>query len=1304
MSYTVPQVQVFQEFKQAPTAVVNNQNAFIVGPHYHLMRHSAAAEKPLIDVGAYNKDASEGIGYPALPTSSIVDQAYVKLFADNAALEYYDIPVSADALVAVSAASLNKLRAMPKIVDNAHLNAAMAIAPAGYHTGLIDLPEAYYMFPAAKFTVGSEAGTLNWLTTEDLQGTTNVPANATRSGVRVQGPHGVVFNFGSPGAVKTIGAIKLADVTGTSDFTITVRKSTKDERAELRALMDAASADAAKTLKVTITNGSVFASFDDINNELTLTYTSGVTTLTSLRTAVLNIGATFDGVFAVSAISGTASAAITSCKDVANADAAISSTYTLISAFAKFTVYANNYTFKTADGHTRTPGLNKDVEVGDLVAWTVTPASTGIEVSGVSKVAGLEADMSMPYADAPAYDAVNQGAVIGTDLTTVDTSLVAMGADNQRAHDFDGARTGVYALDAAVGGVVSEMLPSYANKLLSSTVTIAITRGGTPTGDLVAGPLCTVSYADGSYRRINVPVELDGDGYSQVYIGNNMVVILQAGATTIDNGKFYVGDTYVVGPVKATAAAVTGLTVDGTFVGEVDTTYTAEVTRGGVFNRAVVADLGVTMVYAADVVLHASIADWKAGDVDDEYILKVAVTGSISTAVFSLTSQRGDDVSGISFSDFGSTSALSLGASGLSLYFAHTATTGDIFTTGDYWVISVKAARPRVRVTDSAGMDQESSVVVIDNVPTLLGLNGLTLTFPANSNNMADLTTGGGLFLGDKFAVAAHASKAGAYKTIVLADDITATAVPGIAADGTHNYAPDSIAVKLDLVVNSIQVPSKDYDPSVAPGGYNFIPGALSTTVEAGITVQNPRVVDSMGDMPYLPLISAELYLEYRSLLQDYAGSIYSLADVGLVEADLGPADPDNPLALGVLKALENAGTAPVRFTAIPTDDQRGYELALAKASLTTSVYGCVPLSESPSIHDLFEGHINNMSTAQKKQWRIAWFGNAVPTTSPVLTPATNPSGVPWMATVTADTTGAFKKVTLTESGSLVANMKAGDSVRLGFTTDAWGDETYSTDVVASVESNTVFHLVGGLPSAVATAQRVESYHPLSVPELAAAVAAQSSRYASRRCYNVFPGRLGDGTYTGLSAIYAACAVAGLKSSVVPHQGLTNVELVGFTDVPLVYNTLSYDDLNTIAAGGTFIIMQDTLGGAIYVRHQISTAYVDGNLNTSELSRTTNLDSISYYFTDLLKPFIGRYNVTPTLIQVIGTELQAGIAYLGSYTAVGLLGPQVILDDPANPTQIKTLAQHPTLKDRIYAVLELNLPYPLNTIELHLVV
>ena len=201
-----------------------------------------------------------------------------------------------------------------------------------------------------------------------------------------------------------------------------------------------------------------------------------------------------------------------------------------------------------------------------------------------------------------------------------------------------------------------------------------------------------------------------------------------------------------------------------------------------------------------------------------------------------------------------------------------------------------------------------------------------------------------------------------------------------------------------------------------------------------------------------------------------------------------------------------------------------------------------------------------------------------------------------------------------------------------------------------------------------------------------------------RRIYNVFPTWYSTDDGTAVSGVFMACAVAGLVSSVLPQQPVTNVEIKGMSGVPACYETFSREQLNEIAEGGTFIVMQDLPGDRVYVRHQISTEYGSNNLLKSELSITKNLDSISYYFAEVFRPLIGRYNITPKLLLVIRNMIENALSRLERDTAVGLLGPQVIADG----TEIRALYQDPVNQDHVYAELTLNLPRPFNVLDLNL--
>ena len=701
--------------------------------------------------------------------------------------------------------------------------------------------------------------------------------------------------------------------------------------------------------------------------------------------------------------------------------------------------------------------------------------------------------------------------------------------------------------------------------------------------------------------------------------------------------------------------------------------------------------------------------DWIGGDVDDEYVLKCTRAGTLASARFSLESQGGDNVSLVEFGGIGAGNTVDLGVRGMRGYFT-ASSASVVFNVGDNWVIKINAARPQISISDSAGVDQGSLVVVSHDTNFNVGLFGVTAKFSANPNNEGGFTVDGGLVTGDIFYIAAKAEAEGPIKTLILADDLPVEAMPGLNVDTSGaepvydaNYAPSVFAAWLYLVQNGALVTSKRVQ---SPPNRNWLAASADVTVYQGIQVQDPTWTEPSGSMPWLNVYAASLYVEYRALVIDYNNGIYSLSDINDVVGELGTVTPDNPLAQGVYDALLNSGGQSVYFMAVPSDDLAGYKAVLDQAAKTDVVYGFAPLSRNLEIIDAVGTHVTALSTPSEKRWRRAFVGTELPTEVAVMNAKTfGPVPTDWLATITDNPSVVGIQNTLVEVTNGVPTMlhtvKAGDIVRCLYSTDAWGDATYQSFVVAEVLTNNKLLLTTGPVVPVSIPAKLEIWHTNTVAQMATAIAAQSVAFGNRRICSLFPD-VGYSAGVAQTSEFMAAAVAGLESSVPPQQGLTNIEIAGFDDMPAVYAVFTRDQLNEMAGAGTMILMQNMAGDPIYIRHQVTTATSQGDLRTQELSVGKDLDAISYYFAGVLSPFIGRYNITPELLTVIETQIQDGLNYLGSNrTAVGLLGPMIILGEN---TKINSVAQHPTLKDHIYASVDLELPLPVNVIQLHLVV
>ena len=112
------------------------------------------------------------------------------------------------------------------------------------------------------------------------------------------------------------------------------------------------------------------------------------------------------------------------------------------------------------------------------------------------------------------------------------------------------------------------------------------------------------------------------------------------------------------------------------------------------------------------------------------------------------------------------------------------------------------------------------------------------------------------------------------------------------------------------------------------------------------------------------------------------------------------------------------------------------------------------------------------------------------------------------------------------------------------------------------------------------------------------------------------------------------------------------------------------------------------------------------DVNTREDSITTNLDSLSYYFLELLSPYIGKSNITPSVISSIRAAIDRAATSFATVVDVPRLGPRLAgrPDEGIPPYKIVSITQDAILRDLLDIRMEIGLPYPLNNIDLHLLV
>lgn len=168
---------------------------------------------------------------------------------------------------------------------------------------------------------------------------------------------------------------------------------------------------------------------------------------------------------------------------------------------------------------------------------------------------------------------------------------------------------------------------------------------------------------------------------------------------------------------------------------------------------------------------------------------------------------------------------------------------------------------------------------------------------------------------------------------------------------------------------------------------------------------------------------------------------------------------------------------------------------------------------------------------------------------------------------------------------------------------------------------------------------------------------------------------------------YYSAMVAGMCVNKSPEEPLTNVSGTALAKVYRSNTYFSEAYLNTIASGGTFILVQDNSNAPIYCRHQLSTD--NSSIEKSELSITMAIDYTAKYLRSTLKPYIGRFNIDPGLLGTVNAVFE-GIKK-------DLIRRGIIADMALNK-----LEQDSISKDTINLSVTITPKYPANQIKITL--
>jgi hypothetical protein len=472
---------------------------------------------------------------------------------------------------------------------------------------------------------------------------------------------------------------------------------------------------------------------------------------------------------------------------------------------------------------------------------------------------------------------------------------------------------------------------------------------------------------------------------------------------------------------------------------------------------------------------------------------------------------------------------------------------------------------------------------------------------------------------------------------------------------------------------------------------------------------------------------SAFLYIGYKALRKDVSADtanpgVLTFQSVTEVESLIGPIDPENPLAFAMYVAFLHAVDVTVSalgVSEVSADSPDGTVLAYKKALdyLTLKeVYALAPLTQDPGVHDLFAQHCTVMSEPEGRKERIALVNRALPTEKPALLgtsgtatlgAAFGPNNTLYNLTFSSPSVDVRAALNgkITANGQIIDLDASGGALTPtdGVFVDREGDP-YRYLVVAVPNTSTLTIEVSnvyGPGSGPGTGGNGDGYFRTSAPadfevdgeicsifvrqaalnlnttagklatcETLAEIAGGPTGYQNRRLFIEQPEQVGlpfGGTELLIPGYYLCVADVARIAQLSPAQPFTNLPYNGFTRVVGSSDKFSENQMATAAAGGIWWVVQDTPGGALACRHQLSTDVT--TLKTRELSITKSVDYVAKLIRDQIRLFIGRNNITQQLLETIGLSVGAALQSVTN-TAVQTASLDSIAQDADNPDTV----------------------------------
>ncbi len=189
--------------------------------------------------------------------------------------------------------------------------------------------------------------------------------------------------------------------------------------------------------------------------------------------------------------------------------------------------------------------------------------------------------------------------------------------------------------------------------------------------------------------------------------------------------------------------------------------------------------------------------------------------------------------------------------------------------------------------------------------------------------------------------------------------------------------------------------------------------------------------------------------------------------------------------------------------------------------------------------------------------------------------------------------------------------------------------------------------------------------------KIAETYSAISQSYGSRRFWHTAPDQCAatiGGIEQVMEGFYMNAGIVGMIGQQPPQQSFTNFPMSAYTRVIGSSDFFSGRQLNIMAAGGTYIVVQDAQSAPLISRMALTTDMTSVETRTDSITKIA--DFVAKFVRRGLKNFIGRFNITQAFLDQLGT-VASGLGSFLVETGI-LIGCTVnnIIQDEDNPDSV----------------------------------